>query len=42
MIGHFYFSVLIPTNWKVFRGMTSGKLDLNSPESDKQVKKEKV
>jgi len=42
MIGHFYFSVLIPTNWKVFRGMTSGKLDLNSTESNKQGKKEKV
>ena len=36
MIGHFYFSVLIPTNWKVFRGMTHGKLDLKSIEENKK------
>tara|TARA_B100002003_G_scaffold229168_1_gene238227 strand:+ start:57 stop:869 length:813 start_codon:yes stop_codon:yes gene_type:complete len=39
MIGHFYFSVLIPTNWKIFRGMTHGKLDLNSSKSNKKDKK---
>jgi cytochrome b subunit of formate dehydrogenase len=26
MIGHFYFSTLIPTNWKVFRGIVYGRL----------------
>jgi cytochrome b subunit of formate dehydrogenase len=26
VIGHFYFSTLIPTNWKVFRGIVYGRL----------------
>ncbi len=37
MIGHFYFSVLIPTNWKVFRGITHGQLkyDTAKKQTDK-------
>lgn len=27
MVGHFYFSTLIPSNWKVFRGMTRGWIE---------------
>jgi cytochrome b subunit of formate dehydrogenase len=30
MIGHFYFSALIPTNWRVFRGMTRGWIKIDS------------
>lgn len=37
IIGHFYFSVLIPTNWKVFRGITHGRLkyDTSKKQTDK-------
>ncbi len=28
IIGHFYFSTLIPTNWKVFRGIVYGRLKI--------------
>ncbi len=35
LIGHFYFSVLVPTNWKVFRGMTRGQLIYEKKESKK-------
>lgn len=38
MIGHFYFSVLVPTNWKVFRGMTHGQLITKSKKSEEKSK----
>ncbi|MFC1754525.1 cytochrome b/b6 domain-containing protein, partial [Thermoproteota archaeon] len=38
MIGHFYFSTLVPTNWKVFRGMTHGQLLNQSKKSEKKSK----
>lgn len=34
MIGHFYFSTLIPTNWRVFRGMTHGRLKTPSLQNE--------
>lgn len=37
MIGHFYFSTLIPTNWRVFRGIVYGRLKYE--DSAKQAAK---
>lgn len=39
MIGHFYFSVLIPANWKVFRGMTRGWIKYENNKNSKNNKR---
>jgi cytochrome b subunit of formate dehydrogenase len=36
LIGHFYFSTLVPTNWKVFRGMITGRIDSPNLEEKKK------
>lgn len=36
ILGHFYFSTLVPTNWKVFRGMTHGQLLDQSKKKSKK------
>jgi cytochrome b subunit of formate dehydrogenase len=35
MIGHFYFSTLVPTNWKVFKGMVTGRIDYQTDKKSK-------
>ncbi|MCL4435577.1 MAG: cytochrome b/b6 domain-containing protein [Thaumarchaeota archaeon] len=36
IIGHFYFSTLIPTNWKVFRGIIYGRLKIEEEAEQKK------
>jgi cytochrome b subunit of formate dehydrogenase len=39
MIGHFYFSTLIPANWKVFRGMTRGWIEYKEESASNETVK---
>ncbi len=39
MIGHFYFSTLLPGNWKLFKGMITGWVNFGNPQTPRKEQK---